>query len=133
MTFKLLGHTADLIIQAQGKNLEELFLETMRGMFETIVPNVENEKIIKRQIEIESVDLKALLVDFLSEVLYQSDVNNETYIDVIFQELTDTKLKAVLHGKKIKSFAEEIKAVTHHNLKIGKTKDGWEAEVLFDI
>ncbi len=133
MSFKILEHTADFIIEAQGKNLEELFSETMRGMFETIKPRIENKKTIKRKIEVESMDLKALLVDFLSEALYQSDVNNETYVDAVFQELSNTKLKAVLRGKKIKSFAEEIKAVTHHGLKLEKTKDGWIAEVLFDI
>lgn len=126
-------HTADFIIQAQGKTLEELFSETMRGMFETIKPEIASEEIIKRKFEIESIDLKTLLVDFLSEALYQSDVNNETYFNATFQELTETKLKVILYGKKIKSFAQEIKAVTHHGLRIEKKNEEWEAEVLFDI
>lgn len=133
MTYKILEHTADFIIRAEGKTIKELFSETMRGMFEAIRPQITGKKTIKREINIESMDLKALLVDFLNEALYQSDVNNEAYTGATFQKLTKTELKAVLVGKKIKSFQEEIKAVTHHGLKIEKQRDGWVSEVLFDI
>jgi SHS2 domain-containing protein len=133
MTYKILEHTADFIIQARGKTLEELFSETMRGMFEAIKPKIASDKKIKRQISVKSLDQKALLVDFLSETLYQSDINNEAYFKAIFKKLTETELEAELLGQKIDSFEEEIKAVTHHGLKLEKIKQGWKAEVLFDI
>jgi len=133
MTFKVLEHAADLIIQATGKTPEELFSEMLRGMFEAIKPKFANNKMIKRQISVKSFDLKALLVDFLSEALYQSDINNEAYFKATFKKFSETELEAELFGRKIDSFEEEIKAVTHHNLKIEKKDDEWEAEVLFDI
>ncbi len=133
MSFKVLEHTADFIVKANGKTLEELFSETMRGMFEAIGPQFESDKKIKRDIKISSIDLKALLVDFLSEALYQSDVNNEAYFEANFKKLTETELEAELIGRKIDSFEEEIKAVTHHRLKLEKKNNKWVAEVLFDI
>jgi SHS2 domain-containing protein len=74
------------------------------------------------------------LVDFLSEALYQSQVNREVYKDIVFKKLTDTEMEGLLMGQKIERFGEEIKAVTYHSLKINKKEDGsWEAIVLFDI
>jgi len=74
------------------------------------------------------------LVDFLSEVLYQTQVNKEIYNKVEFKKLTDTELEAEIFGQKVEGFGEDIKAATYHNLEIKqKERGGWEAIVLFDV
>jgi len=131
--YETLEHKADLRIRAFGKTKEELFLNMMKGMMESM----RSEGIKKgenRKIKITSPDLGALLVDFLSEVLYLSQVNKEIYKDVRFKKFTDTELKGELTGQKVERFGEDIKAVTYHGLEICQRKDGtWEAIVLFDI
>jgi len=101
-------------------------------MFKSCRPEMTKEK-VSREIKIESLDRESLLVNFLSEALTLSDINEEVYLKVKFDKLTDKYLKAKLEGYKIKSRELEIKAVTWHNLKIEKKGDHLEAIVLFDI
>ncbi len=131
--YEILEHKADLKIRAFGKTKEELFLNMMLGMQESMKPMAKDEKAVK-QIKIKSLDFPALLVDFLSEVLYYNQTNKEIYSAVNFSKLSDNELEVELSGQKIESFGEDIKAATHHGLDIRQKEDGtWEATVLFDI
>ena len=88
----------------------------------------------KRKAEVVSTAQDLLLVDFLSEALYFSDVYNEAYLDAEIHTLTETEVKATLHGIKVERFdVVEIKAVTYHDLKIRKEGDYFVADVVFDI
>ena len=132
--YEILEHKADLKIRAFGKTKETLFLNMLLGMSESQKPEVKSKEKIKRQVKIKSLDLMALLVDFLSEALYLSQVNREVYFEATFKKFTDTEIEAELIGQKVKSFGEDIKAATHHNLEIKQTKNKiWRAIVLFDI
>ena len=134
MKYEILEHKADLKIRVFGKTKEELFLNTLLGMTESQKPEIKGKEKIKREIEIKSIDLQTLLVDFLSEALYLSQVNKEVYFDISFKKFSDAKLKGELIGQKVERFGEDIKAATYHNLDIGQKKDGtWEATILFDI
>ena len=131
--FEILEHKADLKIRVFGKNKEELFLNAMVGMFEGAkYEKVEGE--IKREIKVSSQDLPSLLVDFLSEVLYLSEVNQEVYHQIQFKKFTEKNIGGILLGKKLKRIGVVIKGVTYHDLDIHQRKDKtWEATILFDI
>jgi len=143
--FETVPHTADLKLRIFGTTLQELFKNALIGMFQSIGPHAQgceqkNDRLVckelpqKRQAEVTSTAQDLLLVDFLSEALYFSDVYNEAYLDVEIQELTDTVVKATLQGVTIERFdVVEIKAVTYHDLFIKKEDDYYVAEVVFDI
>lgn len=141
MEYEILEHPADLKIKAFGKTKEELFSNMLKGMISGLRPEILNSKTETRNIEIKSSNLETLLVDFLSEVLYLTQVNKEIYTDIKFKKLTDpstssgqAELEGKLIGQKVQRFGEDIKAVTYHDLNIHYEKDGsWEATVLFDI
>ena len=134
--YEILEHKADLKIRAFGKTKEELFLNMLIGMSESMKGSEVRrpEEKIKREVKIKSLDLPALLVDFLSEVLYLTQVNKEIYTKAKFKKFTGTELEAELIGQKVERFGEDIKAVTYHSLDIHQREDGiWEATILFDI
>jgi SHS2 domain-containing protein len=132
--YEILEHKADLKIRAFGKEKPELFLNMLKGMAESQRPEIRSKEKTKREIKIKSLDLPALLVDFLSEVLYLTQVNKEIYNAVNFKKFSGTEIEGELLGKKVERFGEDIKAVTYHNLDIHQRKDGsLEATVLFDI
>lgn len=134
LKFKILPHTADLKMQVYGKAKEELFLNMLFGMAESQRAEIKNKEKIKREIKINSPDLGALLVDFLSEVLYLSQVNKEIYKDIKFKKLTSRELEGELIGQKFERIGLDIKAVTYYSLDIHQKKDRtWEATVLFDV
>lgn len=133
MSYRILEHTADLKIQAQGKNLSEVFADVLKGMFESCQPEFyESSSLIKRQVQVKAENLESLLVNFLSEVVYLSDTNKEAYFSTDLT-IKDNELKGEIQGKKVKSFQTEIKAVTWHGLEIKKIGDQWQAIVLFDV
>lgn len=143
--FEIIPHTADLQMRVYGKNVKELFNHALIGMFQAIKPIAPectyiNDLLIcpslpkQHTIEINSIDQNSLLVDFLSEALYLSDTHNQAYLDATIIELTETFVKATLHGIAITGFqALEIKAVTYHNLAIKKINDLWQVDIVFDI
>jgi SHS2 domain-containing protein len=143
--FEILPHTADLKLRAYGKTREELFRNALIGMFQSIGPQSKSCKHINdrlvcdklpqtRTINIVSPDNTLLLIDFLSEALYLSDVYNEAYLDVTIDELNDTHVKATLHGIVVDRFdVVEIKAVTYHDIHIKQINGIWQADIVFDI
>jgi SHS2 domain-containing protein len=133
--YEILEHKADLKIKVKGSSKEELFLNALLGMEKGLRPETkETKEEIKREIKIKSIDLPALLVDFLNEALYLIQVNKEIYNSINFRKLTDSELAGELIGQKVERFGEDIKAVTYHDLDIYQKEDGtWEAVVLFDI
>ncbi|MDI6591965.1 MAG: archease [Patescibacteria group bacterium] len=134
MKYQILEHKADLKIRAFGKDKKELFLNMLLGMVESQKPEIKNKKEVRRKIKIKSLDLPVLLVDFLSEVLYLSQVNREAYSNVKFAKFSDRELEAEIFGQKVERFGEDIKAVTYHNSEVKQNEDGsWQATILFDI
>jgi len=134
MTYEILEHKGDFKIRVLGKTKQELFLNALLGMEAGLRPEIRSTKSEIRNIKVTSLDINALLVDFLSEVLYSVQINKEIYNEIKFTKFTDTELAAELSGQKVESFGEDIKAVTYHGLEILRNKDGlWQVEVLFDI
>jgi len=132
--FEILEHKADLKIRVWGKTKEELFANALLAMSESQKPEIKNQQKIKREIKIKSLDLPALLVDFLSEALYLSQTNKEVYFKASFEKFADSEIRGELIGQLVERFGEDIKAVTHHNLEIKRNLSGsWKAIVLFDI
>ena len=131
--YEILEHKADLKIRAFGKDLKELFENAMIGMFEGAKYEGEGRK-IKKEIKVSSLDLPSLLVDFLSEVLYLSEINREIYHQIQFRKLTNKNIEGNLFGEKLKTIGVIIRGVTYHSLEIHQKKDKtWETTVLFDI
>ncbi len=134
--YEILEHVTDLEIRAFGKTKEALFSNMLKGMFEAAGPQIKGKRLkvkSERKIKIKSTDEQSLLVDFLSEALAQSDINNEAYFEAKFNKLTEKELEGEIFGWPIEMFKVEIKAVTYHGLEIKKLADHWEAKVLFDI
>ena len=143
--FELLPHTADLKIRVYGNDLKELFANAVVAMFQSIHPiapecSYQNDLLVcpqlpeTRHVAINSIDLNNLLVDFLSEALYLSDVHDEAYLAVTVEQMTEKSIKATLHGVSITGFeVVEIKAVTYSELEIKKVDDTWYADIVFDI
>lgn len=143
--FEALEHTADLKIRAYGATLQELFINALKGMFQSIQPKApscmyKNDRLIcsalpqKRTVDISSSELDLLLVDFLSEALYLSDTFNEAYLDATIEYFNNQQIKAILMGVHIEGFeVVEIKAVTYHDLTIKNIQGIWQADIVFDI
>ncbi len=143
--YELAPHTADLKIYAYGVTFKELFRNALKGMFASIKPHSKHihyiddipevtKYTIERHVVTRSLDRETLLIDFLSDCLYLSDIHNEAYFDAHFKELDETELEATIFGVPIDGFeVVEIKAVTYHELAFEKVEGVWRATIVFDI
>lgn len=137
MSYKILPHTADLRMFVAGDSLEILFSEALAGMASILNKKIKigaEKETVKREIEIDSPDQTALLIDFLNKALSLSQINREVYTRAVFKKFSPTFLSGTLEGVPIGKFDEDIKAATYHEADIQQDKDGsWKTIVIFDI
>ena len=137
---KFLDHTADVFFVAKADTLPALFNECALAVEETMV-DVTTVKIVdKVKILGESVNIESLLFDFLDELLFFKDYRQLVFskFDITIQENAGKfSLVCSAQGEKI-DFSRhdpkvDVKAITMHEFKVEKVKEGWKAQVLIDI
>lgn len=137
---KFLDHTADVFFVAKAENLNDLFNECAIAVEETMV----NIDLVhpKEKVKIlgENAKIDSLLFDFLDELLFFKDYKQLVFskFDIeIKEENKKYHLTCFAHGEKINFGKHEpkvdVKAITMHEFKVEKVKDGWKARVLIDI
>jgi SHS2 domain-containing protein len=131
--FEFLDHPGDLKLRAWGRNLEELFANAATGMMTFLFGSgIANAQPYRTEtIEIEARDREALLVDWLSELLYRATSEYHAYMGFRIHELNATKLRATVTAVAAAA-VEDIKAVTHHELSVREREGRWEATIVFD-
>lgn len=137
--FEVLNHTGNLKLRSIGATIDESFSNMAYGMFYNIMGEHEFDQIkdsdlpfIVFPIDIEASDIGALLIDFLNELLYLSDLNNLVFIESDIK-IEGSKLNGVIRGRKVSHFKYEVKAATYNDLNITQENNNWVSEVVFDI
>src|SRR3989304_3731613 len=135
--FEILEHTADAGIVAHGQSLEELFANAAAGMFSLMADLGGVRQAEEREIDIEARDREALLVRWLTELLYYLDAEEMLFSRFDVHEATDTRLRAHAFGERIDPrrhrppFGGE--GGPRHMLEGAPEDGGYRAQVLFDI
>jgi len=131
------SHTADVQISVNADTLEELFegaLEGMNSILKVTFPSVNTAESDRFEVSISAPDSTCLLIDFLSEILTKSHERNKIFSGIKILELNPSFIKAWVYGQPIKSFDEDVKAVTYHMANVKKRPDGkWQTNIVFDI
>jgi SHS2 domain-containing protein len=132
--YKPLEHTADAMVEVQGKDLGERFGNAAYAMFDQITDLSKVEPKGELRVVMSGDTREQLLVDFLQELLYVHDTE-----DLVFSEFeikTDGKtLEAVVRGEKFdeKKHTKRsvVKGVTYHRLEFDDLKG--RLTILFDV
>lgn len=134
-SFEHIDHVADTRLLVKGSTLEELFSAALEGMAHLINPAGCHPPLDQEiTVELSSPDLTTLLIDFLSAVLTQTHLKKTVFCQVNFTLLSDTTLRATLHGRIVDHFEEDIKAVTYHEACVKKNEEGqYQTIIIFDI
>jgi SHS2 domain-containing protein len=131
--FKEVEHTADLALKVHGHSLKEVFINAACGLF-SLMADLENlAPSVSREVHLEAPDRESLLVDWLNELLYLHEVEEEIYIRFEIENLSFTALSATVWGTKVKTSNLTVKAATFHDLEIRETEDGYMTTVVFDV
>ena len=131
--FEELDHTADWKIRVWGKDYADLFRNAALAMYAMMGRTIRTGAHIAREVEVEAVDYPSLLVAWLNELLFLSEVNEEVYNDVEILDISPERVRARVRGFVGKTELSKIKAATYHDLEIRETDRGVEATVVFDV
>jgi SHS2 domain-containing protein len=135
--FKVLDHTADIGIAVYGTDIKELFINAAVGLFSLMADLNNIKEDTQREVKLSAEDEETLLVEWLNELIYISDVEHIIFKRFQIDELNDNQVKARCFGEKIKpgqhKLKREVKAATYHMLRISKSSDGYKVTVIFDI
>jgi len=135
--FEQFPHTADIGMRVFGKDLKELFENAALSMFD-IIADLEGLKAsITQDIELTAADYEELLVAWLDELLYNFYTKSIIFSRFEVTELSDKKIKAKAYGRPVgenrNRLKSEIKSATYSDLKIKKTDEGYQVEIIFDV
>ena len=87
-------------------------------------------------IDIEAGDPGALLVDWMSEVLYLHEVRRSALAGVIVEAAHEKGARGLVRLTPLTDEPPEgtqVKAVTYHRLEVGRDDGGWRARVYLDV
>jgi SHS2 domain-containing protein len=130
--YEYLYHIADAKFRAYGSTLKEAYENAAIALFNIMINTSGLVASESRDIEVESPDIKGLLVDWLSELLYLFEVD-----EIIFSEFKIISIEKTNEGFSLKgkasgepidlsrhNFDTQVKAVTFHDLQVESDKTG---------
>jgi SHS2 domain-containing protein len=135
MSYEELDHTADIRLRVRSQTLDSLFGETAVAMMTIVYGELRPGK-EERTIELGSENTEDLLIEFLSEILFLSEVEY-LVLSSINVHIAGNSLRASLRGEPFDPERHrggtEIKGISYSGLKIVKEDEGYVLDILFDV
>ncbi len=133
--YRELSYTADWGVEVFGDTPEALFAHAAIAMFGLQAAYDVQGPTVQQYVEAEGADQAALLVSWLSELLWLQETQGLQVQHVIVRELAETRLRALAFARAGSSDLAHVKAVTYHDLAVEAPDEPgglWRAQVLFD-
>lgn len=134
-TYELRPHTADIRIALWADTFPELFQAALVALADILLPGeCHGARLrLRRRVSLTAPDSTALLVDFLSQVLLESQIRKALFCRCRIHHLTETSLEGVLSGLRVEGFQQDVKAVTYHEAQVNRLSSGYNAWLVLDV
>ena len=136
-SYHIIEHPADTGFEVQGATKEEVFVSAARAFFSLIWQIKTQQNNEPETIEVSGNDLEELMVNFLEEFLYLYEAKGLVCTTIEVETVTRNKVRARAWLQPFNRDNDEellgVKAVTYHQLFLGKTGDMWTARIFLDI
>lgn len=135
-TFSFLEHTADIGILINSPDVEGIF-EQAGLAFYSLVSDIQTINPSKKvEINIAGENPEELLVDFINELVYRTEVEGMLF-SKFKVERKKGGIKVAAYGEKFKpekhQIVEQVKGATYYNLEFKKTKETYQARIILDV
>ena len=128
MSYKLLDHATDAVIEITASNLKEAFVVAGQSVVDITLDSEKVEEKEQRSLKVTGKDLRYLLFNWLEEVNYKLITEgfaiHRFVVDI--SKNSEYKLNATAYGEpldlKKHHFKVEIKAPTFHEMEIKEGK-----------
>lgn len=138
-SYETFDHTADVGMRVRADSLDVLFATAARAVFAYVVANLDDVRPeLTETVELAADSIESLLRDWLNELVYRSETQHRVYCRFdVRVNAEPPQLAASITGALFDADRHvadhEVKAVTHHGLKVERDGDAWLAEVILDI
>lgn len=130
--FQEIEHTADKEIEAWAPTFEELMIECAKGMISLMAIKPGSGAKVIRDLILPDIENEMTLVGFLGDLLQIMDVQH--LVPTVYKiSKSKGRKKVEMEMKKFLPGGREIKAVTHHNLRIIQKGYLLHTQVVFDV
>lgn len=140
--FAFLEHTADVMVKAWGKTLEEALKAAAKAMFEVITDTSRVRPLVEVKVEVCGTDLENLLYRWLEELLYHHDTSNMVFSSfnvspLYSNERGEVCISGSAAGEPFDRGLHEprtvVKAVTYHNMRVWREGELYYVTFVLDI
>jgi SHS2 domain-containing protein len=129
--FRWVDHTSELELEIEAPSEEAVFSEALAALAE-LVSDAAGPP-VTREVQVAADDRALLLVEWLSELVYLSELEELVPERIAALELTEGRLRATVQGHRGRP-RHLVKAVTLHRLELSGDDDaGWRARVVLDV
>ncbi|MDO8508239.1 MAG: archease [Nanoarchaeota archaeon] len=134
MKYKFLEHTADIKIQSFGKNINEVFENSVLAISEYISRGAKIKSIKEKSINITGENIESMYYQFLEEIIYLLDAEGFIASNAKIT-IKDNNIRGKILGDDSKNYKnlDHIKAATYAEMYIKKTPSGWQAQCVLDV
>ncbi len=127
-------HRGELEIRVDGPTLAAVFAEAGRALAELMdATSLEAPVGLSDEVVVTAPDREALLVDWLNEIVYRSEVERAIFTELEIAHLSDHQLVATIRGTRVAGLRNPVKAATYHGLSIAEKAGGLTAKVILDV
>jgi SHS2 domain-containing protein len=130
--YREVEHTADWELEVWAADLAGLLEQAACGMFQLAGMQLQPGPRLTRRLTLDVSDSEALLVQFLSELLYLSEDEGIGF-DRYRITLDGFHLQVEAGGAPLASIDKEIKAVTYHRLAVRQVDGVYRVNIVFDV
>lgn len=136
--YRYLDHPSEALIEILAINIEEVFQDAARALFEimTDTSRVQPERAF--EVELKSEDRVGLLIDWLNRLILLHEVNKVflSQFEVDVRHNAAWSLKARVKGEPIRDTHErrsEVKSATFGQFQWSESSDGHRVQFVLDI
>ncbi|KSW12636.1 archease [Pyrodictium occultum] len=138
-------HTADVLIVARGRSLEEAFEQAALGVYEVVTDTSKVEPRVERRVETSGMDLYQLLYRWIEDLLFYTDSEGLVFSRFKVEEIkrvgegdeAEYQLRARAWGEKFNPdkhlHRTIVKAMTYAMMEIVKENGCWRVQFVIDI
>jgi SHS2 domain-containing protein len=131
VVYRWVEHTSEVEVLIEDDSPRAVFIEALVALGDLLTEERGGDP-VTHEVSISAPDLPALLVEWLSELVYLAESDGFIPERVVEIEFTQTSLEATVGGQRARP-QTVIKGVTYHDLELSQTEGRWRARVVLDV
>ena len=133
---ELLEHTGEVAVRLRAPTPAALLAEAGRALAELMLGDDDGARAaasVGATVEVRAPDLTTLLIDWLNELVFRSDVDKAVYTEFEIARASEREVAARVRGVAEPTLKTAVKAATFHGAHVSQEGGAYVATVILDV